>query len=78
MYMIREDGKVLADYRTFKIDTNVSFSKDKKHALVGITQGYGAECDVLAYFSDEKAAHDELNKIFEAIKEGRTHYTIAR
>lgn len=78
MYMIREDGKVLADYRIFKVETNVSLSKDKKHALVGITQGYGGECDVLAYFTEVKEAQDELNKIFEAIKEGKTHYTIER
>lgn len=78
MYMIREDGKVIADYRTFKIETSVSFSKGKNYAITGTTRGYGAECDVLAYFADEKTAMDELNKIFEAIKEGKTHYTIER
>lgn len=78
MYMLREDGKVLANYTTFKVVANATFSKDKKIALTGTTQGFAAEEDILAFYADEKTAMDELEKIFAAIKEGKTCYTIER
>ena len=76
MYMFSENKKTIANYTTFKVETNATFSKDKKIALVGCTTGFAQECDVLAYFSEEKYAMDEMEKIFAAIAAGQTTYTI--
>lgn len=76
MYMFSENKKTIADYKTFKVETNATFAKDKKIALIGTSTGFNAEYDVLAYFSEEKYAMDEMEKIFAAIAAGQTTYTI--
>ncbi len=78
MYMFSENRKTVADYKTFKVVTNATFDKDKKIALTGYTEGFGAECDVLAFFTDEKTAMEELERIFAAIAAGQTTYAIGK
>lgn len=76
MLVFSKDRKKIADCVSVSVQRNFGGGKDGKYVLVG-SAGFGTSYDgILASYSDEKTAMDELEKIFAAFENGAKSYRL--
>lgn len=76
MLIFSSDRKKITDCISVSVQRNFGGGKDSKFVLLGYA-GFGTSFDgILASYSDEKTAMDELEKIFTAFENGAKSYRI--
>ena len=76
MMIFSKDRKKMIDCTAISVERNFGGGKDGKYALVG-SADFGTTSDgILAVYSDEKTALDELEKIFAAAENGAKFYRL--
>lgn len=76
MIVMSQDKKVIIDINGFCVERNLG-GKDKKFAIITIPTDNLATSRILGYYSEEKYAMEELQKLFEAMEKGDKTYTIS-
>ena len=74
MMIMSRDGKTIIKINSIQVVKNIGGPKDGKYVL-SANGGFGAGA-VLAQYTDEKTAMDELEKIYTAMTEGAKAYRI--
>lgn len=78
MLIFSQDRKKIVDCVTVYVTRNYGGGKDRKFCIVG-SGGLATQLDgngILATYSDEKTAMDELEKIFAAFESGTMAYRL--
>lgn len=76
MLIFSKDRRLLADCVMVHIARNLGGGKDGKYILSGSAGFSTGGTQVLAEYADEKAAMDELEKIFSAFSAGERAYRL--
>lgn len=76
MLIFSKDRKKIVDCVDVAVTRNFGGGKTEKYSIVG-SAGFGTSFDgILASYPDEKAAMDELEKMFAAFSEGAVSYKL--
>lgn len=76
MIVFSQDNKIIFSGENFSVERNLAGGKEKKFAIVGLT-GNNLSAKILACYSEEKNALDEMTKLFEAIESGAKTYSFS-
>lgn len=76
MQLLSQDRKSLAEYRKIYITRNYGGKKGNKAALIGEVNAFRGSTVVLGMYADRDEAMAELERIFEAMKNGDAVYAV--
>lgn len=77
MFVLSQDKKKFADYKGFEVAKNYGGKKDGKYSLVGTDyRGVSGQTVILGFYSNEEDAIKELEKIYDAVKNGEHAYAV--
>ena len=71
--VLSQDRKLILKGKSFMVERNLGGGKEKKFVIIGLAKD-GMSSRILAYYTEEKTAVDELRKLFEAMQAGEKTY----